>query len=371
MVIGSRDDAERALARALSRHIGYTSGAYDLKRIFSVLDIFHDRTSVYRDELVALLGQGVPEDSPDALSIEYRSDILSFATSMGLVEIVSAREAKLARFAATELGRSFLGARALDDPKFTGFYAAQVVLRADADFIVPILAFSRGGARAALQTSFVEFQKRLREVRLEWLLANFKEPILFERVASHIPWLRRKKASGALYEAEIPTLNTARHHATPRLGWLEQLGLLNRKDQSLTSFGHDVVNALDIDTYFWLAPPEEALRTLRLDAPPPGQPEDALNFAGHTAPPSEGQAIALVADVAEIMTRGFSAGKLVHASQASLLLPIEYIRYRSYVDGVEYNWSSILELLFSTYRGVFDRYSAHTGKIGFYRVVNQ
>lgn len=371
MAIGSRDDAERALARALSRHIGYTSGAYDLKRIFSALDIFHERTSAYRDELIALLAQGIPDDSPDALSPEYRSDILSFATSMGLIEVVSPRDAKLARYAATELGRSLLGARAVSDKGFTNFYTAQIVLRADADFTAPLLAFGHSVSGAELHTRFVEFQKQLRQRRLQWLSETFTEPLLFERIADHIPWLKRKKLSGALYEADVPTLNTARHHSTPRIGWLDQLGLLNRHDQSLTSFGQDVVAALDLDTYFWLAPSEEVLRTLRIDNPPHGQAEDALNFARQAASPSEDEEIRLVDDVAQIMDQGFVAGKLVHASQASLLLPIEYIRYRSYRDGLHYEWPSIMERLFNIHRGRFDRYSAHTGKIGFYRAIGQ
>ena len=54
--VGNREEGEKLIAKALSRHIGYTSGAYDLKRIFSVLEVFREESSAYRDEIVAYLG---------------------------------------------------------------------------------------------------------------------------------------------------------------------------------------------------------------------------------------------------------------------------------------------------------------------------
>ena len=56
MIVNTRQEAESLLARSLSRHIGYTSGAYDLDRIFSIVDVFSSNTSIYRNEIVSILG---------------------------------------------------------------------------------------------------------------------------------------------------------------------------------------------------------------------------------------------------------------------------------------------------------------------------
>ncbi|WP_369059055.1 hypothetical protein ABOZ73_15680 [Caulobacter sp. 73W] len=370
MLSTSRDEAERLLAKSLSRHIGYTSGASGLDRIFSTLDAFRDRTSAYQSELVAFLQEARDLEQSEPLSPKYAADVLSFATSMGLLDVVSARDAKIPRYAASEIGRSLLGAAAIGDAGFYNYYSTQIVLRSDADYIIPILRFLENPLDIGLQPYFIDYQTSLRERRLSWLNQVMPERILLERITDQLTWVKKSKSANALLDVEIPTANTARHHATPRQGWVMQLGMVDRQTRQLTPFGEDVLRSLDPEhCYFWISPPADALQSLRLSPIPPGQAEDEIRFTTGKLPPSDSEIARLVSDLSSVMRRGFPAAKLIHAPQASLQLPIEYIFYRSYADKRDYRWEDILDALFSDFKGTFERFSARKGKIGFYRVV--
>lgn len=369
-MVSARDEAERALAKALSRHIGYTTAAYDLQRIFATLRPFSSRTSAYKDELIAFLGPETRKERGEPASTGYLAEVLSFATALGLLEIVSSREAKLVRYAATEVGRSVLGATAVGQDDFTRYFATMIVLRADADYVYPLLTHLKEASLAPLNQFFVSFQETLRVKRLDWLTSIMPETILLERVVRQIPWLRGGRSPTGKYAIDVPTLNTARHHATPRHGWLVQLGMYDPTSHGLTDFGHDVLRSLAPNqNYFWLAPPKTALEVLGISDASGSQSEDAINFADLLQEATPEDAAILVDDVARVMRVGYTAARLVHAPQASLLLPIEYISFRCYRDRKRYDWQTVLDDLFRSHRADIQRYSAIRGKIGFYRAL--
>lgn len=369
MMLSSRDDAERALARALSRHIGYTSGAYHLDRIFAVLEQFRGRTSAYKQELVSAI-ETMARDQKEKLSSDYAGEILNFAVAMGLLETVSARQAGLVRFAATETGRSLLGARAVGDESFFRFYMAKVVLLADADFLIPLLLFFKQDAVRDVLSYFAAFQRQLRAARLDWLIRIFPEPVLLERVVDHVGWIKRggKDPLRRFSQAELKP-DTVRHHAIPRQGWVEQLGLLDRRPRKLTSFGSDVLSSLAPNSqYFWVAPPTGVLEAMAITDRPQGMSEDKMQFTSFEKTPTAVEMNNLCESVRRIMIEGYDSAKLIHASQASLQLPLEYISYRRYRDQRRYDWESVIDTVFKESREQLQRYSAHKGKIGFYRV---
>ncbi|WP_412474623.1 hypothetical protein ACK83U_13260 [Rhizobium sp. WW22] len=366
MFLGGRADAEKELAHALSRQIGYTSGAYDLARIFSVLDVFSDNPSAYKEEVIAHLRANDNEESSEA----YLAEITNFAQSMRLIETVSSRDARLQRLAPTEYGRSLLGARHLGNDKFFTYFATKVVLLADADYLTPILLYDGPQDSADLHSSFISFQEDLRERRMRWLAEAIPEKVLLDRIVRQITWLKLGKGIGAAHKIEIPSRNTARHHATPRQGWLYYLGMRD-ENKKVTDFGRAVIKALvPCSPYFWLGPLEGVEETLQLaPAVRKGGPfEDTFNLSGGNPIASEEEIESILDDIAEIMIRGFPYAKLVHASQASLKLPIEYIHYRSYRDKRLYPWETVIQRLFSVKRGLIERFSAHRGQVGFYRL---
>ena len=366
--MNSRADLELALARALSRHIGYTSGAYDLTRIFSILEFFLERPSGYRQEIVRFLADTTSKTA--GLTVAYLEEVINFAQAMGLVETVSTREARLQRISATELGRSLLGAKNSGNPSFYAYYQCKAVLRADADSLLPVLLYFQHEQTSTLQDFFLSFQRELRTSRWNWLKKVFPQGQLLDRVVAHISWLRPPTSKDPQYRIDFPTKNTARHHTAPRQGWLQELNMLDRSSKVLTAFGRDVLTSLQPnDTYFWLGPPHDVQSLLRIEDTVrlEGPFEDQLNFGRHQIKPSAEELDELIEDVFQIMLASFESAKLVHAMQASLQLPVEYINFRAYRDQRAFTWETVLDDLFKVKRGQVDRYSAHTGKIGFYR----
>lgn len=106
------------LATALSRHIGYTTAAYDLDRIVGVLNIFRSMPSAYLAEIVDQIKSSASER---VISDEYIEEIISFASSMRIIATVTRKDARLRRLAPTEHGRSLVGARDCGDSPFHRF----------------------------------------------------------------------------------------------------------------------------------------------------------------------------------------------------------------------------------------------------------
>ncbi|MDR7145563.1 hypothetical protein [Rhizobium sp. BE258] len=365
---GSRTDAESSLASALSRQIGYTSAAYSLPRILSVLDFFRDKPSGYKQEVLAFLkALQVDTDGSDG----YLEEVINFAVAMKLVEVVSSSQATLQRLAPTETGRSVSGALATGDDGFARYFIARTVLIADADYIFPVLKHCAANQNGEdIKAYFLSFQHNLRLRRSEWLRGAFPERVLFTRIADMLGWLRRGKGPLADYEVEKLTLNTARHHTTPRLGWLIYLGLIDG-ERRITSLGRDLVTALETEHgYFWLGPPSGVQEALKI--PPDicvhGPFEDTFTLSAfESRSPTDAEVARLIDRLAHVMLEGYPAAKLVHAPQASLVLSIEFIRYSGYIERKDYHWESVLDQFFITKKAEFERFSAKRGQIGFYR----
>ncbi|MCV2881888.1 hypothetical protein [Actibacterium sp. XHP0104] len=373
-LFGTRSEMEAALSGALSRYIGYTTGAYDLNRIFSTLDAFGDNPSLYRDEIVAFLDEtdhGETEGRDQKrTSGEYRSEVLSFAKSMDLVETVSRRDARLERLAPTELGRTLNGARDVRDREFLKFFTAKLVFLADADALYPILKFYESSTSQDIQSYYQEFMRELRHRRTEWLHAAFPEAILRDRVANAISWLTPVKGRKGQYKIESISKNTARHHVTPRKGWLEDIGMFDRSNATLRRFGREAIASLEVgEEFFWLGP-QKGLQTelgipISLQA---GEPYEDTWFAdSNRLKPKEFEVQSLIDDVVRVMVLGYPASKLKHASQASLRLPIEYITFRSFKDQRSYDWQTVVDEVFKSRKSEVERFSAKKGSIGFYR----
>ena len=372
----SRRELEHDLSSALSRHIGYTTAAYDIDRIVSTLQAFEHSPSAYIEELVESLAYAEANSQYTSRvnkppSKDYLRNVVDFTEAMRLTTTVSDRSAKLRRFAPTEMGRALMGAKSYGDEKFYEYFLTKVVLLADSDALFPVLDFFSGSNGPNLPEYYRVFQQSLRERRLDWLKDTFTEPILLDRISSRIPWL--SSSSNGRHGVKINSISpkTASHHTQPRKGWLLRLGLLIHNDHlTLTPFGESTRNALtENGQYFWLGPEQSTLDELgvRTYKPTPGPFEDSFFLIEEKTTPNEKEKNELLKFVAELMKVGYSTAKLVYAEQATLLLPIEYIRYRAYSDKIDFQFEELLETLFDRYRDDFDRLSAKRGPIGFYK----
>lgn len=374
MIFANRAGMEVALGRALSRHIGYTTAAYGLDRILSVLVFFRDRPSAFKEEIVSFLADRDHDrhhDAHEPISQDYLSDIVTFARAFGIIQQTSSRDLRLQKYAPTEQGRSLLAAQALGDAAFAKFYVARAVFLADADSLVALLSYYNAPPHEPALSFYVNFFLRIRTQRFEWVRRAFSEPILFERIAGHLAWLESAKRGRGEPRIEPFSQNTARHHVTPRKGWLEAFGMFERDGDRLTDFGRKALQSLGgANDYFWLGPPRGVQEALRIapDLRLPGPFEDEFSFTGDQRQATEKENRALAVDVAAVMERAFPYAKLIHAAQASLLLPIEFVIYRSFADAITYDTNVVLDEVFSANRDTLDRLSALKGNIGFYRV---
>jgi hypothetical protein len=368
---GSRAELEAYLVKALSRYIGYTTGAFDLDRIFSVLELFGAAPSAYQTELVDFLRKKAQAEEKKVPSDKYLNEIIGFATSMQIIEIVSDHDARVRRLAPTELGRSIMGAKNVEDKDYYYFFLTNIVLMADADALVSVLLLDQNNKSSTeLRAAYQNFHFSIRKRRLSWLYEAFPERRLLERIADQLPWLTRQPSPAAKYEVSQITLNTARHHTNPRRDWLVRLGLVAEQGRALTGFGSDVLETLTPNgDYFWLGPPSGLQEALRIpEAVRKGGPyEDKMAFCPKPRDAADVDVQELIEDTSEVMLQGYEAAKLVYAPQASLHLPIAYIRYRIYRDHINYEWPDVLEKLFKQKRPVLERLSARKGPIGFYK----
>jgi hypothetical protein len=371
-VLANRTEMEAALGRALSRHIGHTTAAYDLDRILSILEFFQDRPSAYKEEIVGfLIDRGLSKDAHQGVSQEYLDGIVTFARSLGIIQQTSGRDLRLQKYSPTEQGRSLLAAQKVGNSDFTNFYVARVAFIADADSLMALLTYYHNRPERSLFDYYVTFFINIRSRRYAWLQRAFDEPLLFDRIARHLGWLSIPKRGTGEPKIEPFTTNTARHHSTPRKGWLTTFGMLDRDSDQLTSFGERAFQSLrQSGEYFWLGPPRGVQEALRISPTQSmsGPFEDEFGFTSQQAEASPEHNRAISGDVAELMTIAFPHAKLIHASQASLLLPIEFILYRSFTDGVRYDPIAVLDEVFQEHRDKIDRLSALKGRIGFYRV---
>ncbi|WP_193371142.1 hypothetical protein [Pelagibius marinus] len=338
------------------------------------MDFFSDAPSGYQSELVDFLKVSHHDEKVETRrtpSEEYLNDVIDFATAMQIVEIVSDRNARIRKLAPTQLGRSVMGATQSGDPGFYKFFVTNIVLMADADALISVLILDQKCESASdLHAAYQDFHFSIRCRRLEWLYEAFPEQQLLKRITDQLPWLKREKSINAQYEIAPITLNTARHHTTPRKDWLVWLGLVDEPEKSLTELGGDILQTLAADgEYFWLGPPSGLQEALRIpeNARRAGPYEDNITFRANSRVPNESEVQDLIEKTAQIMMQGYEAGKLVYAPQASLHLPIAYIQYRSYMDGANYAWQDILEHLFRQKRPMLERLSARKGPIGFYK----
>ena len=104
-----RSQLERDLGTALSRHIGYTTGAYHLDRIVATLEVFGESPSAYLSEVVERARQFVSNQEDESSgkripSDKYLEEVVHFAEAMFLVKTVSQKHAQMRRLAPTERG---------------------------------------------------------------------------------------------------------------------------------------------------------------------------------------------------------------------------------------------------------------------------
>ena len=177
MLSGSRAHHETKLAVSLSRHIGYTTGAFYINRIASIASEFQGQPSRYQFELTQYLMTEF-SDGNRSVNEKYATEILNFAVSLGIIyRAAEGATPRVNRFAITPEGATIRSALSQEDEGLAKFALLGLVLESDSDTYALLLdiLYESCVSGQALYALFEERFRQLREDRIAWLSKSLSE----------------------------------------------------------------------------------------------------------------------------------------------------------------------------------------------------
>lgn len=367
----TRTQAEHQLAHSLSRQIGYTTGAFSLKRMAKLVALFGN-SYAYQFELVReLLSRGLGDSSK--LHEDYALGVVDFATRLGIVSRqLSVGPTHLQRYVLTDHGIALRAAQ----PKYPDLeilVLESLVLENDADAYFNAIEILLGSEEAASLDAAAAFRNRiyrLRCERVEWLVNAIPNQTLNEKVITLLPWVKIDKRKNIVVRPI--GIDFGRHHFFPRRQWaMEELMHWNAADSALTLRGKEIYQRISgINCkYKWIAPHPSVLKILQ---PKPGAfPNtvsapclDLLRPVGHEIEPSS----RLINDVADFLEDTFPLIRLHHARQASTSAAFFYLRQRERELNQQFSWQSTIEAVSKIHRSRFSFFSSRESKLAHYQV---
>jgi hypothetical protein len=366
--IFSREAAEAELLRALSRQIGYTTGAFSLLRMAKLVSLFTDATA-YQFELVKLL-QTNGLDSSDKLTEKYTGEILNFVSSLGILQrLAGASSAHLTRYGLTDAGVAIRAADGI--PLLKNLVLTDVVLENDADAYIltlRLLAHARPDTKAdELAIAFRDSVTQVRKHRLEWCKSVFPNKTLLHRFTDKVPWIKRSRLGDL--SIEEPKADFGRHHFGPRKRWAVELGHATESN-TMTGEGLALLSLFEADpgSSVWLSPPAAVLSYLRINNATLNGPYapaiELLRPKGPEHPPTK-QVVEMVADFLE---SSFPSIRLVHARQASTAAAKYFLNQVERTTGCRISWDQTVRLVSQQYAARFSFFSSRQGHIAYYQV---
>jgi hypothetical protein len=366
--IFSREAAEAELLRALSRQIGYTTGAFSLLRMARLVSLFTDSTA-YHFELVKLL-QMNGLDSSEKLTEKYTGEILNFVSSLGILKrLPGTNSAHLTRYGLTDAGVAIRAAECF--PALKKLVLTDVVLENDADAYIltlRLLASSQPEARSdELAIAFRDGVTKMRKHRLEWCRSAFPNKTLLYRFIDKVPWIKRTRLGELTIEE--PKADFGRHHFSPRKRWAVELGHVTESN-SMSTEGAALLSLFDTDpvSSMWLSPPPTVLTYLRINNTTLNGPHapsiDLLRPPGTDQPPTK----EIIEKVADFLESSFPYIRLVHARQASTAAARYFLNELERKAGFRISWDQTVRSVSQQYVGRFSFFSSRQGHTAYYQV---
>ena len=375
----SRSNFETELAAALSRHIGYTTGAYEVHRIANVAAMFRHTPSLYQYQMVRQL-MDWSEESQRHVGEKYAAEIINFANALGILRKVADGPTPGARrYALTPEGFTIRSALKRGPESLLRFTLIGLVLESDCDAYGLLLDLldERRITGAELHRAFRVRFDELRSERLDWLERAFPNQTLRNRIHEKISWIPHRG------RIKLASTDFGRHHVTPRLGWARWFGHITTgriasstaEGSLLTDRGIELLCALRRGTgrYTWLGPEcgtQEGLRIV-----------ESLRRCGPFAPSwnllrpadrrqSKADVVRLAEDVADFMDSHYTDLRLVHANQASIASVVPYLHLREHQLGYSVERDSVFDRVFEM-RSSFNYLSSRIRKYGYFRLASQ
>lgn len=248
-----RARAEQHLAAALSRQIGYTTGAYDLMRFVDIAKLMVGRAFV----LLPLMEKWIRDRY--GVRAKYARGVLDVATALGVMDRITGGQ-RIPRYVLSSVGRSVVAADVAEERELLDLTMVAAILDGDADAYGAVLEASGGGRDLhsdAFRKVFSRSMENLRAARRAWLEETIPHSALRRRITKDVPW----------WDRDVGHLNQhfVRHHCTPRLGWARVLGHVS-DGNCLTHKGVELLDRMrdGQDAYFWLGPSADDLKVLRI-----------------------------------------------------------------------------------------------------------
>lgn len=373
----TRPQVEAEFIHALTRQVGYTAGAFSIKRMAGLVSLFDD-ANAYQFELVKRLTSMTT--ASEQLTDKYASDVLNFARELGIVaKLPGASAPHLSRFVLSDAGVAIRAARAVA-PELEALILEHLILENDADAYLRVLYLLSTKTSAPVDEISGDFRDLVfttREKRFEWLLSAFpSKPVLMRLIKSgtaQVHWLKVKKLG--IVEPERPSNDFGRHHVAPRKSWASELGHYDAASKQLTSSGLALMSLAkwsdDSVSAHWISPPEECLELLRV---PASLREGLCGAAAPTLdlfrPSCEEQypSKELVCAAAEFLTAAFEHIRLFHARQA-LTSPLRYflVAYERH-NCVRIDLETLLQEISRMYPKEFSFFSSRSGVLAYYQL---
>ena len=371
MLESSRASLESDLSAALSRSIGYTTGAYDIDRIASVTSVFNQKPSVYEFELTRHL-IALSTDQHHQIEDSYATQILNFAVGLGLIyRVGEGSTPKVNRFALHPAGATVRAALAHEEEGLLRYVLMGLVLQADCDFyglILDILQETNVSV-AELRQLFKNRYQKLRLGRVKWLESAFPNSVLRNRIMSKIHWIQLDR-SGTTASLKEVSNSFARHHVTPRLGWARWFGHI-RNLVDITEDGTELVKAIreSSNEYIWLGPQKGTLEGLRI--PEREQRKGPWSPSWNLLRPprieaSDTDVNLLVDNVSGFMDTHYEHLRLVNANQAPLASVLPYIYFTEQKLGYSVEENLVFDRIFTKFPQ-FSILSARHNRYGYYQ----
>ena len=351
----SRSEFEATLAAALSRHIGYTTGAYSINRIATISKLFSKQPSLYQYELVQhVIDQSREFQRP--VRKRYATEIINFAGALGILHKVADGPTPGARrFALTPEGFTIKSALQRDETSLLKFSLAGLVLACDCDAYGLLLDILHESTITGveLHRAFRRRSEILRSERLSWLDQAFPNRILRDRIHEKMAWVAHQGRSRSA------STDFGRHHVTPRAGWAKWLGHLDSDWPSSAAAGRSPLTQQGVELlcalrgtshqYTWLGPErgtQEALgipRSVLRDGPyAPSWNLLRPNQFRQSMP----ALTRLADDVTDFMHTHYQDLKLIHANQASIASVLPYLHLRERQLGYAIETQRLLDHIF-------------------------
>ena len=339
-----RDQAETELVRAISRYIGYTTGAFSLQRVVGLTELLLERPFRYEVEVSALL------QKEHGIRSNYARGVIDFAGALGLVQRRDVGQQ--ARLTITDLGRARNAAVRTSSAAFAEWILKFAILEHDADMYGLMLDYKMTANEIGWGEGFADRLTGLRQQRLEWLEQALKAELLVARIRDQVKWLE-PYGRKTLIKDEINS-HFLRHHTRPREGWAKELGHLNGNGK-LTSDGEAFVQALRFGRshYLWIGPSEEAAAALGLkldEVPSPLGPAWNLLRPGKGGTQEVLAPSTIVTELADYMEAAYPAIRLIRTNQAPIAAVRPYIFWLEHQSGTRFEHQDLLKRVFAQNR---------------------